>query len=154
MSVFGTIAGLLGGPIRGVIDDIHTSDEEKAKASLAMEKVLQAQRSDIEKTIRAELETRADILKAEMAQGDAFTKRARPSVVYFGLAAIGLNHIVLPWAAYFAGSDTLPSIALPDQFWWAWSGVCSVWFLGRSIEKRGAVSEKLQSVVGAVTGGR
>ena len=93
MSVLGILGGIAG-PVRDIFDELHTSDEEKAAAAVKLEEVLQKQRHDIEETIRLELDGRTDIIKAEMAQGDAFTKRARPSLVYWGMVLITLREIV------------------------------------------------------------
>ena len=98
-----------------------------------------------------------DILVAEMGQDDAFTKRARPAVVYMGLVFIGLVHVVFPILFYLAGLfkaavPELPAICLPQEFWWAWSGICSVWVLGRSAEKtvqtKGAAGKVLSMITG------
>jgi len=86
---------------------------------------------------------------AEMQQADTFTKRARPCLVYAGLVFIFLVHVAFPIIAYLS-KETLPALSLPEEFWWAWSGVCGVWVLGRSAEKRGA-SGKL---VGMITGSK
>lgn len=98
-----------------------------------------------------------DIIVAEMNQADTFTKRARPSVVYMGLVFIGLVHVIFPIVFYFAGlfkakMPTLPVLALPQEFWWAWFGVCSVWMIGRSTEKnvqaKGIVGKALSMITG------
>ena len=69
--------------------------------------------------------------------GDDFTRRARPAVVYSGLGFIFMLHVLLPGIAYLgiAGNPANPAPALPTEFWWAWTGVVSVWMVGRSWEK-------------------
>jgi hypothetical protein len=89
-------------------------------------------------------------------QGDLFTKRARPTVVYFGLVVILLNHVLNPWLAYFVTifmekAPALPNIQLPGEFWVAWGGICSVWCIGRSAEKIKA-SGKLGQIASMITG--
>jgi len=133
------------GQARGIIDELRVDDVEKMEATAKLEKVIQGQRHDIEETIRLGVSTRADIIKSEMAQGDKFTKRARPAVVYWGMLLITVREVVV-WV------KDVPPPPLPAEFWWAWTGVVSVWFVARTADKRGAVSEKLQSVVGAITG--
>jgi hypothetical protein len=112
-----------------------------------------------------------EIIVAEMQQGDAYTKRARPSVVYFGLLFIGLVHVLFPMVAKIivitalwrdrgnAVLDAaatrvleLTAITLPSEFWWAWGSVVSIWSIGRSAERRGMANKLIEMVTGG--GGR
>jgi hypothetical protein len=91
------------------------------------------------------------IIVAEMQQGDNYTKRARPSVVYTGLLFIGLVHVLFPIAIglisiFYIGEMTaeqinqmaeLKEISLPTAFWTAWGAVTSIWSVGRTLEKKG-----------------
>lgn len=112
-----------------------------------METLLQKRDSEIEQTARAETQARERVLVAELTQGDNFTKRARPSVVYIGLIFIALNHVIGPWAAYFIGTE-IPEITLPTEFWVAWGGIVATWSIGRTMEKRGQHNK----MTGAITG--
>jgi hypothetical protein len=99
-------------------------------------------------------EHKQDIIVSELNQKDAYTKRARPSVVYMGLLFIFLVHVLFPIAFYFAGlfkqtPPELPQLSLPTEFWWAWSGICTTWVLGRSAEKRGASGKLLSMITGS-----
>jgi hypothetical protein len=86
--------------------------EDKLKASIELEKML----NDRENIL---VQAKASIMTAEMNQEDKYTKRGRPTIIYAGLAFIGLVHVVFPiiaWAALMlkGGPITLPAIALPD----------------------------------------
>jgi hypothetical protein len=108
-------------------------------------------------------ESKERVMTAELAQGDLFTKRARPTIVYTGLAAIVLNHVIFPQFVYFSNMilttltlpvlGTPPSIELPTEFWWAWTGVCSVYAIGRSAEKV-KVGGMAGKIAGMITGSR
>jgi len=144
--------GSLAELAKGLVDRFWppaASEAEKMAASMQLQQMLEARESAL-------LEAQQSIIVAEMTQGDAFTKRARPSIVYFGLAAIGLVHVLLPmiaWVALVATSTTLermPNIVLPGEFWAAWGGICSVWVIGRSAERRGATGK----IVGMITGAK
>jgi hypothetical protein len=113
----------------------QTSPEERLRASLELEKMF----NDRENIL---VQAKASIMTAEMNQEDKYTKRGRPTIIYAGLAFIGLVHVVFPiiaWAALMlkGGPITLPAIALPDEFWMAWGGAVSIYILGRSSEKAG-----------------
>jgi len=118
------------------------TDAEKASAQLTLQQLLEQRESAV-------IEAQRAVIVAEMRQGDAFTKRARPAMVYAGLFFIFLVHVAFPILTWLT-KQTLPDLALPDQFWWAWGGVCSIWVVGRSAEKRGATGK----LVGMVTGSK
>lgn len=133
--------------VGGVIDMFHTSDEEKHGMKLEAEKVITARMAIIEQSVQRRYEMVSETIKAEMASGDMFTKRARPSLVYFGMIVIFLNSLVLPWVAHFTGSSP-PGIEMPEEFWWAWTGVVSLWVVGRSAEKSGIHNKAVKTLTG------
>lgn len=124
------------------------SESEEAQAMLALQGMIQNR-----DTMRDQ--ATVQIIQAEMAQGDPFTKRARPSVVYLGLVFIGLVHVVIPILVYMAAifGKTLPAgmpeLKLPAEFWVSWGTVVSIWSIGRSAEKRGAAGRLMSAVTGS-----
>lgn len=133
---FGAIADFAGTVINKIFPD-KFSDAEKAQATLELQKLLQARDENL-------ITAQKEIIISEMSQQDAFTKQARPMIVYAGLLFIFLIHVVFPMITY-ATKEVLPALALPQEFWWAWSGVCGVWIIGRSYEK-------VQGVANLITG--
>ncbi len=135
------------------------SEEEKAQKTLQLQGMLQ-QRED---TV---INAKRDIMVAEAQQGDNYTKRARPTLIYLGLLFIGLIHVLFPITiktvllvcVIFAPAKLTPEalaiiksymdVSLPVAFWTAWGGAVSIYSLGRSAEKRG-VKNKL---IGLITG--
>jgi len=137
----GSIADLA----KGVLDKIwppSADPNEKLKAQAELERMLNEREGKV-------IEAQKSIIVAEMAQGDSYTKRARPTIVYAGLGFIFMVHVVLPMLSFFKGTS-MPSLSLPEEFWWAWTGVCGIWVIGRSFEKRGAEG----AVISAITGGK
>ena len=119
------------------------------------------EKNDFKLGIETALATRdaakRDVIVAEMNQDDKFTKRARPMLVYMGLAFIGLTEIVVPVGAWIASifikdCPSVPDLSLPTHFWMAWGGTCSIWSIGRSAEKRGVASGALGKAVSLITG--
>lgn len=141
-------AGKLIGSVGKVIDNLHTSDEEKSLLKIKMEELLQKRDSEIEQTIRAELGAKERVLVAELQQGDKYTKRARPSVVYYGLIAIAFNYSIVPAIQLFMGTPVAP-FDLPSEFWLAWGGIVGTWSIGRSIEKRGVRNKAVSAITGS-----
>ena len=135
------------------IDKFVTTDKERMELQIVLEKVLQARDSEIEGTIRAEAEAKAQIIVAELNQSDKYTKRARPTVIYGGLVVIAWNYCLVPFifglVTLFTDvvqTDVLgnlivtwtpPTMDLPNGFWYAWGGIVSTYAIGRSAEKRG-----------------
>jgi hypothetical protein len=137
--------------VSGVIDKFTLSKEEKEEIKLEMQSKLMQVEKEMEETYRTELETRSDIIKSELAQGDAYTKRARPTIIYAGLLFIFIVHVLVPVIAYIAGTNpsNMPDINLPNEFWWAWGTVVGVYGAGRSAEKLGVVNKFTQAATGS-----
>jgi len=126
------------------------SEAEKIGATVQIQQMLESRESAV-------LDAQKAIITAEMQQADNYTKRARPTIVYFGLVAIGLVHVLLPVLAWLVLSLTgkplsnMPAIALPSEFWLTWGGVCGVWIIGRSAEKNGAAGKVVDLITGSKT---
>lgn len=128
---------------KGVMERIWPPDadpNEKIKAQIRLQEMLEGREKSV-------VEAQKSIIVAEMNQGDAFTKRARPTIVYCGLAFTFMVHVAFPMIVFFAGED-LPDLSLPKEFWWAWTGVCGIWVFGRSMEKRGATNKVIDMITG------
>lgn len=154
MPIFGK---LLGGGITEIVDSVSNvvdkftlSKEEKQAFKLEMQSQLMQVEQELEATYRTEIESRSEIIKAEMAQGDSYTKRARPTIIYVGLIFIFIVYVLVPVIAYISGASpkAMPKFDLPTEFWWAWGTVVSVYGAGRSAEKMGIVN----SVTNLATG--
>lgn len=137
------IVGLIAkgvGAIAGIFKDKADGKINDTDAAVAVEKVRASLTSQVEETVQLEMEAKKSVIVAELQQGDKYTKRARPSIIYFGLLAASAE-AVLKAVAVFGGLPEdviLPASFLPTIFWGAWGGVASTWVIGRSVERRGA----------------
>jgi hypothetical protein len=143
----GTVGGVVEG-IGNVADKFITTDDEKNAFRLETLKLIQQRDSEIEATARAELEAKSKILQAELQQGDNYTKRARPTTVYFGLGVIFFNYCAVPLITLIKGVPIV-TFELPTEFWVAWGGIVSTWVIGRSAEKRGSENRLTKVVTGS-----
>jgi len=138
--IFDATAGSLIDSIAGAADRFITTGDERDAHKLKVAALIAARDSELEQTFRVEIDAKARTIEAEMQFGDNYTKRARPSVVYFGLVAIGWNYVLLPTilrlAALFTANVDFSELELPTQFWVAWGGICATWFIGRTAEYR------------------
>jgi hypothetical protein len=146
--VFSTGVKEAASGIAEIADRFIETPDEKARFALEVEARLQQRDAEIEQTLRAELGAKERVLVAELSQGDNFTKRARPSVVYAGLAFIGINYVLTPMINRLFGIE-LPPIPLPPEFWATWGGICATWVIGRSAEKRGSRHPAVQAITGS-----
>jgi hypothetical protein len=148
--IFSGSVGTLVEQVGGVVDEFHLSGEEKQRFKLELEALLQKRDSEIEETIRTELQAKERVLVAELTQGDNYTKRARPTVVYAGLIFLFLNYCLVPVIAKLFGAD-VEALELPNAFWAGWSGIVGTWSIGRTIEKRGARNRLTSIITGSGT---
>lgn len=146
--IFSGGVGTLVEQVGGIVDKFHLGGAEKQKFKLELEALLQKRNSEIEETIRVELQAKERILVAELTQGDNYTKRARPTVVYVGLGFIFFNYCLVPVLAKVFGADVEP-LNLPAEFWYGWSGIVATWSVGRTMEKRGARNGFTRAVTGS-----
>ena len=146
--IFSSGVGDVVGKVGDVVDRFHLSGEEKQRFKLEMEALLQQRDSEIEQTLRSELQAKERILVAELQQGDTYTKRARPTVVYAGLGFTLFNYTIVPVISKMNGIDISP-LELPPEFWYGWSGIVATWSVGRTMEKRGASNPFSRTVTGS-----
>jgi hypothetical protein len=139
--------GSLVSSLGDVADRFIPTEDKRNAFKLEMQSRINDMQETMETTHQLELESRADIIKYEMSQGDKFTKRARPTIVYAGLLFIFMVYVIVPMIVFIAGKEP-PQINLPDQFWWAWGTVVGVYGLGRSAEKMGIVNKFTNMVTG------
>lgn len=123
---------------KGIIDRFFPPDMDPVEKA----KIEREIREAVERRETALLGAQQAIMVAELRQGDTYTKRARPTVIYSGLLFIFLVYVVGPLLGVFAGVQ-VPELRLPSEFWWAWSGICGAYVLGRTAEKRGGTLAKM-----------
>lgn len=144
-SSLGTTISEIGNTIKKFV----TTDKDRMEMQIQLEAILQKRDSEVESTVRKELEAKERVLVAELTQGDSYTKRARPTVVYFGLIVILYNYCVIPTIQMFRALEISP-FDLPTEFWIAWGGIVATWAIGRSAEKRG----KRDKITSFITGSK
>jgi hypothetical protein len=149
----GSANGLISG-IGNVVDKFHFSKEEKAEVELKKEaikaelaKLVQARDSELEQTLRAEVGAKERIMVAELQHGDKYTKRARPTIVYTGLAVIVYNFCIVPTIQMFMQMD-LVQFNLPGAFWTAWGSICGLYAIGRSAQHVGMSNKVVELMAG------
>jgi hypothetical protein len=168
MSIFKKLLGVVGNVFppaalaKKVIDaigggdsgQVSVTDLEPAIAQAVLERDA-ARDNAMAETLQSELESRARIIEAEMSQGDTYTKRARPSVVYSGLLMFFLEFGIRAWLV-LRGHPMPEGTIIPGALIAGWTTVTGVWAVGRSAEKiaktrnggNGSMSPLLKAIVG------
>ena len=143
MSWLSKILGKASGETVAKLGDVATkfADGHLGKKELLdkANQLIAAQNEAMMEMISAEIGAKERIMVAELQQGDTFTKRARPSIIYVGLLGAIVDAI-----GYF-------DFTLPSDFWYVWGGVCGVYAIGRSVEKV-KTNGTLGKIAGVVTG--
>ena len=147
MSIITSIIGTVIKPVTELVDNLTTTQEEKLELKAAMLASQMQLEVEVEKAIAAETQAKSQVMVAELQQGDNYTKRARPTVVYAGLGIAFVNNLALPWVAHFTG-HVVPDIQMPTEFWLGWSGIVATWVIGRSAERRGVQNKFIAAVTG------
>lgn len=159
------LSTLFGGGLKGILDGAENiigkfklSPTDKQQFKLEMEALLQRQESELESTYRKELEAKMEIMKAELTQGDTFTKRARPTIVYMGLFFIllevfGVRHIILAQVYDTTTGDYADILEASNEvfqyFLVAWASVVGVYGIGRTVEKTGVRNKVTNAITGS-----
>lgn len=147
--MMGVLSDLFSGGVKGIIDSVKgaadtfiQTKDEKASFDLKVEEIITTRLTQIQESVRTQMNLTMEVIKAEMASGDNYTKRARPTIVYFGLVVIAWNYCIRPMVPGFE------PIELPTDFWLAWGGVVGVWSAGRSAEKIGVQGKVTKAITG------
>lgn len=143
--LFGT--GDIVEQVGNVVDKFVTTGVEKHQMNVELERVLTERLTLIQQQVVARFEMVYKVIQAEMNSGDNYTKRARPTLVYFGMAMIFVNYVLVPSIQTISGTAVLP-FELPTEFWVAWGGTVGLWTIGRSAEKAGVSNRATSAVTG------
>jgi hypothetical protein len=120
-------------PAVELIDQLHTSDEEKLQAKAAMQ-VLQNQiTSEVLSIQKAEVEASRDIIVAE-AQGESWLQRNwRPVLMMLFGVIVANNYILNPWLSAMFGINV--TMEIPPDMWALLKLGVGGYVAGRSGEK-------------------
>jgi len=150
-SIFsGGAEGIISG-VGNVVDKFVTTGDEKNAMKLELEKVITARMAMANEQANTEMTAKSQVLQSELASGDNYTRRARPTIVYAGLFLMIANYCIIPLVQQFAGIEVKP-FALPSEFWMSYTGITATWSIGRSMEKRGSQNKAVKTITGGLLG--
>lgn len=126
-------------PITGLIDSLHTSQEEKDKAKLALieaEAAFQIKAMEYEAKIA---EQQASVIRAE-AQGQSWLQRNWRPLLMLSLTVILINNYIFVPYLSTAFPDKIKVLEFPAGFWGLLTLGVGGYIAGRTVEKVRGVS--------------
>lgn len=130
----GSLLDALGGPVKGLIegignaiDKIHTSDEEKAKAKLALFQAEAALSKELAKVDAEWAKAQAQVITSEQ-QGSWLASSWRPILMLTFTYIIAHTYVLAPMFS-------LPPVQIPESMWELLKLGVGGYIIGRSGEK-------------------
>ena len=120
-------------PVVGLIDELHTSDEERGTLKLKffeMQSMLAAKFLEYETKI---VSAQAEVIKAEATGASWLQRNWRPLLMVSIVAIVVNNYILFPYSAAL-GANIVP-LELPDGLWTLMQIGVGGYIVGRSGEK-------------------
>lgn len=139
-AVKGGVEGIVSG-IGGVLDELFTSDDERNKAAVAMERIRSS-----------EWVSYLNVLMAEASHASVFVAGARPALMWACVATLvyeGLLRGLLMWVMQVAtilfGLPTLPALPSAEPIMWEVVSMACALAGVRGVEKiKGAARSRLK----------
>lgn len=129
---FGLLSGLWK-PLAKVIDDVHTSDEERLEAKRKVYEVQSQVMIQVMELERATIQAQRDVLLAEV-NGESWLQRNWRPLTMLSFVVILLNNFVLvPYAKVWAVE--LPMLEIPPGMWSLLTVGIGGYIASRGIEK-------------------
>ncbi len=128
----GPIKGLIG-EIGGVIDNVHTSEEERAAAKAKLRALETEATAQILSHAETLFQSQRDVLVAEI-QGEGWLQRSwRPITMLVFVFIILNNYVIVPYVAAFGGA--VPALEIPNGMWALLNVGIGGYIASRGIEK-------------------
>lgn len=119
-------------PVTDLIDNMHTSEEEKLLAKEKLEQIKNELTFKMIDTYNKEIEAKKEIIVAE-AKGGWLKSNWRPILMLTIVAIVANNYLVYPYLSMF--TDKVVILELPDKLWNLMTLGVSGYIAGRSAEK-------------------
>ena len=139
--IIGKLGDGLVKEIGDIVDDLHTSDEERAKAAIAKatlqlraRETMQKLHNEMEQAYLDDMKNQRALAKAELASEDWWVRRSRPAASWGRVVIVLLNYFVLPLIAAFVPRVVAP-VSMPEMAWVSLLALSGVYNLMRSVDK-------------------
>jgi hypothetical protein len=113
-------------PVTGLINNMHTSDEEKRKIQLAMDQLVNTVTTQL-------INAQGNIIKAEAESEHWLTSTWRPITALVFVAIIANNYIIAPYTGAFFGTSV--TLEIPPEMWELLKIMIGGYVVSRGVEK-------------------
>ena len=127
----GPVKGLIGS-VGAIIDDLHTSGEEKAEAKQKLAVLEAATLLSLAEVGKTLIEAQRDAVVAE-AKGSWLQRNWRPLTMMVFVFIIFNNYVLVPYVTAFGGS--VPTLEIPNGMWALLNVGIGGYITSRGIEK-------------------
>lgn len=128
----GPIKGLIG-EIGGVIDNVHTSEEERAAAKAKLRALETEATAQILAHAESLFRSQRDVLVAEITGESALQRNWRPLTALVFVFIIFNNYVIVPYVSAFGGA--VPTLEIPNGMWALLTTMISGYVVSRGVEK-------------------
>lgn len=125
------IVGVIS-PVTNLIDEMHTSDEEKLRLKNEMQKLQNQLAIEIMDFMSKQVEAQKEIIVAEIKNG-WLSRSWRPILMLTIVAIVANNYLVYPYLSMF--TDKAVVLTLPDKLYGLMEIGVGGYVVGRSAEK-------------------
>ena len=130
---------ILAGPVKGlvgavgsIIDDLHTSGEEKAAAKQKLSELEAATLLSMAEVGKTLIEAQRDVVVSE-TKGSWIQRNWRPLTMMVFVFIIFNNYVLVPYVSAFGG--TIPALEIPNGMWALLNVGIGGYITSRGIEK-------------------
>lgn len=120
-------------PLGEIIDNVHTSKEEKLEAQKALEEIENSLTLEVLDFHRAELENKKEVLVAEAKSEHFITSSWRPITALVFTFIIANNYIIAPYSEALFGIKVM--FDLPPEMWDLLKLMIGGYVVSRGVEK-------------------
>ena len=136
MSIFSVLAGPIKGligEIGSVIDNVHTSEEERAAAKAKLRALETEATAQILSHAESLFQSQRDVLVAEITGEGWLQKSWRPITMLVFVFIIANNYIIVPYVSAFGAM--VPTLEIPNGMWALLNVGIGGYIASRGIEK-------------------
>ena len=133
--MWSAISNIISGaikPVTDLIDNMHTSDEEKAKAHKELTKVQNSLISQVMEHEEEQIKAQKEIITAEIKSG-WLSRSWRPILMLTIVAIVANNYLIYPYLSMFTEKAVV--LDLPSKLWNLMQIGVGGYIAGRSGEK-------------------